>query len=50
MNLDHKFDQLSAHLINVALILGDYKKELLKQGFNEQEALQLVRDIQEKIA
>ncbi|MEK4247119.1 hypothetical protein MKZ20_17620 [Psychrobacillus sp. FSL K6-2684] len=42
----HELEQLSAGLADIAILLFQYKQDLVKQKFTEQQAFQLVRDYQ----
>lgn len=42
----HEMEQLSAALSDIAILLFQYKQDLVKQKFTEQQAFQLVRDYQ----
>lgn len=49
MNIIHALDQLSAMLRDLAPVLYKYHNELVKAGFTEEQAMQLVCIIQESI-
>jgi len=46
MNILQQLEQLNAMLRDVSPILWDYKAQLKKEGFTEQQAFDLVRDYQ----
>ena len=46
MNIFQAFEQMQAMLRDFAPVLMSYKRNLMKQGFTEEEAFQLVRDYQ----
>lgn len=42
----HEFEQLSAGLADIAVLLFQYKQDLVKQNFTEEQAFILVREYQ----
>lgn len=46
MNILQQLEQMQAMLRDFAPVLISYKRNLMKQGFTEEEAFQLVRDYQ----
>lgn len=49
MNIIQALEQMNAMLRDVSPMLWDYKVQLIKQGFTEQQAFDLVRDYQKII-
>lgn len=49
MDILQAMDQMQAFLRDIAPLLKKYKEDLIKQGFTEEEAFQLVRDFQNKL-
>ncbi|WP_193768888.1 hypothetical protein [Metasolibacillus meyeri] len=46
MNIIHAIEQMQAMLRDISPLLWEYKQDLKKQGFTEQQAFDLVRDYQ----
>ncbi|WP_421663610.1 hypothetical protein [Lysinibacillus telephonicus] len=46
MNILHALEQIQAMLRDLSPVLWDYKEELKKQGFTENQAFTLARDYQ----
>ena len=46
MNILQALEQMQAMLRDVSPVLWEYKQDLKKQGFTEQQAYELVRDYQ----
>lgn len=42
-------DQTAAVLVDIALILGAYRRSLIAAGFRREEAIDLCRDVQDFI-
>lgn len=49
MDIIHAFEQAQAFLKDMPPLLMNYKKELKKQGFTDEEAFTLVRDYQKTL-
>lgn len=46
MNILHQIEQMMAVLRDISPLLWSYKVDLVKQGFTEEQAFELVRDYQ----
>lgn len=49
MDILQQLDQLQAVLRDIAPVLWSYYKNLIDEGFSEEQALELTKDVQSKL-